>query len=130
MTESSRDDTGATDVTPPAEPAQSDDPDRLREEIGQTRAELGETVEALSEKADVKAQVSDKVDEQKQRAEQAASEVRDKLTGAGQKVSDASPEDLKQAGVAAKARVESSPLPATAGAFVLGLMVGRLTKRS
>ncbi|MDX6691008.1 MAG: hypothetical protein QOG15_2465 [Solirubrobacteraceae bacterium] len=37
----------------------------LQEEIAQTREELGETVEALVNKADVKAQVHEKVEESK-----------------------------------------------------------------
>ena len=46
---------------PPAEPT---DPDQLRGEIADAREELGETVEALAAKADVKAQAKEKVDEQ------------------------------------------------------------------
>jgi hypothetical protein len=41
------------------------DPETLRHEIEQTRSELGATVEALSQKADVKSQVKGKVDEGK-----------------------------------------------------------------
>lgn len=44
----------------------------LRREIAQTRAELGETVEALSHKADVKAQAREKV-------EQAKTQMREKV---------------------------------------------------
>ena len=40
----------------------------LREQIAETRDELGDTVEALAQKADVKRQVKEKVEEQKQRA--------------------------------------------------------------
>jgi hypothetical protein len=50
----------------------------LREDIARTRAELGETVEALAAKADVKARAQEKVDETKARAAQAAVEVKDK----------------------------------------------------
>jgi MYXO-CTERM domain-containing protein len=39
----------------------SSDPDALREQIEETRAELGKTVEALAAKADVKARVKNKV---------------------------------------------------------------------
>jgi MYXO-CTERM domain-containing protein len=39
----------------------SSDPDELREQIEETRAELGKTVEALAAKADVKARVKNKV---------------------------------------------------------------------
>ncbi len=40
----------------------------LRREIERTRSELGETVEALSHKADVKAQARERVDEAKSQA--------------------------------------------------------------
>ncbi len=45
---------------PPAEPT---DPDQLRGEIADAREDLGDTVEALAAKADVKAQAKAKVDE-------------------------------------------------------------------
>jgi Protein of unknown function (DUF3618) len=47
----------AESVPPPA------DPEALRRDIERTRSELGATVEALSQKADVKSQVKEKVDE-------------------------------------------------------------------
>jgi len=54
----------------------------LRTEIAQTREELGETVEALAAKADVKARAKEKVDDVKARAqdqvEQAKEAARDK----------------------------------------------------
>jgi hypothetical protein len=42
-------------------------PEELRREIEQTRRELGETVDALSHKADVKAQARQKKEEVQQR---------------------------------------------------------------
>ncbi|HEX6968706.1 MAG TPA: DUF3618 domain-containing protein [Micromonosporaceae bacterium] len=53
------------------------DPDALREEIRQTRADLGETVQALAAKADVKARVKD-----------AATHKRDELTYQAQQKKD------------------------------------------
>ena len=49
-------------------PEQPTDPDQLRGEIAEAREELGETVEALVAKADVKGRAKDKVYEQKARA--------------------------------------------------------------
>jgi len=43
-----------------------DEREQLQEEIAQTREELGETVEALVNKADVKAQVHEKVEDTKE----------------------------------------------------------------
>jgi cobalamin biosynthesis Mg chelatase CobN len=42
------------------------DPEQLREEIVETRRELGDTVEALAHKADVKARAQEKVAERKE----------------------------------------------------------------
>ncbi len=39
------------------------DVDALREELAQTRADLGETVQALAAKADVKARAKDQVEQ-------------------------------------------------------------------
>jgi len=44
------------------------DVEALRREIKQTRAELGETVQALAAKADVKARAKEQVEQTKQRA--------------------------------------------------------------
>ena len=49
----------------------------LREEIEETRGELGDTVEQLSAKADVKAQAQAKVDETKHQAQAKAAQVKE-----------------------------------------------------
>jgi hypothetical protein len=45
--------------------SQQDEQEQLVHEIEETRAELGDTVDALTQKADVKARVSEKVEERK-----------------------------------------------------------------
>jgi hypothetical protein len=52
----------------------TDDPKvtALRSDIAQTRAELGATVEALTQRVDVKARAKEKVDEAKQKARESA----------------------------------------------------------
>ena len=107
-------------------------PEQVRQEIEQTRAELGDTVAALSEKTDVKAQ-----------AKRAVTEARDTVTG---KISDTqetvtakksefvsaaretSPDSALAAGqrVAALAKQNSRVLTVLA-AFGLGLAIGRGT---
>ncbi|WIM99864.1 DUF3618 domain-containing protein [Actinoplanes oblitus] len=75
----------------------SPDPDQLRSEIEQTRAELGETVEALAAKTDVKGRaqrrVREEVETAKERVAQAASTAGDKLaevkSTAGDKLAEA-----------------------------------------
>ncbi len=91
-------DVSGTMTAPP-----SDDPDELRSQIEHTREELGETVAALSEKADVKAQASAKADEVKHRAQEASE--------------------------TAKAKVQSNPAPYAIGAVVLLLVLRKLRKR-
>ncbi|MBN9624374.1 MAG: DUF3618 domain-containing protein [Actinobacteria bacterium] len=49
-------------------------PEQIRADIDKTRAELGDTVEALAEKTDVKARAKAKAEEVKARAKAAAPE--------------------------------------------------------
>jgi hypothetical protein len=76
----------------------SDEPDEIRAQIEETRAELGDTVEALAAKADVKAQ------------------IKNKLAAGKEQIKDGSlPE-----------RIKGRPLPAVFMAgLVLGWLVGR-----
>lgn len=99
------------------------DPEELRREIEETRAELGDTVEALSHKADVKGRAKDKVEERKQAVSAKADELK-------QKVSGATPDDVKTAasGAAGTAR-ERPEIPAIAGALLFGLLLGWLLGR-
>ena len=73
----------------PAKP----DVEALRAEIKQTRADLGETVQALAAKADVKARAKDQVEQTKQRVKAQAAEatqrVRDAAVHAGDRVREA-----------------------------------------
>jgi Protein of unknown function (DUF3618) len=63
-------------------PPPSNDPDAIRADIEVTRAQLGDSVEALAAKADVKARVKEKVAEEKERA-------REVVEAAGEQVKDA-----------------------------------------
>jgi ElaB/YqjD/DUF883 family membrane-anchored ribosome-binding protein len=95
------------------------DPEQIEGEIEQTRAELGDTVEALAQKADVKAQAKRKVDETK-------ASVADRLG----KAKDASPDAAVSAVSGASRRAQSNPLPLAAlGTFAVGFLAGRLSKR-
>ena len=99
------------------------DPEELRKEIEETRQELGDTVEALSHKADVKAQAREKIDERKQAASAKADELK-------QKVSQATPEDVKSAAGGAAATARDRPeIPAIAAALLFGLLLGWLIGR-
>lgn len=60
-------------------PATKPSIDELRADIKQTRAELGETVQALAAKADVKARAKDQVELTKQRVKAQAAETTGKV---------------------------------------------------
>ena len=115
-------------------------PDEIRNDIEQTREELGETVEALAAKTDVKAQAHARIDDVKQQAKQKVDEVKQRVEtvvggqgeGAGAPV--AGSVDAKQKAREGAQRVQKAasdnPVRAAAiGGFVGGLIVGRLTSR-
>jgi hypothetical protein len=102
------------------EPEISDDPDEIRQQIDQTRAELGETVEALAAKADVKAQVKEKVATAKEQAQE-------KAAAAKTRISEVDRDEARQALASVPERVKSRPLPAVlaAGGLFLTWMIRR-----
>jgi ElaB/YqjD/DUF883 family membrane-anchored ribosome-binding protein len=96
----------------PAKPANGTaNVDALRDEIRQTRAELGETVQALAAKADVKARM-------RESAAQTAAQVRE---SAGQAVERAR-HSLSDAGQSARSR-PAPWLAAAGGAAVLVVLL-------
>jgi hypothetical protein len=96
------------------------DPDEIRADIERTRRELGDTVAAVAEKADVKAHARAKVSEVKGRAAQR----RDELAG---RTRNAVPDSGAEAAAQARAAAKENRVPLiAAGAFCAGLLVGRL----
>jgi ElaB/YqjD/DUF883 family membrane-anchored ribosome-binding protein len=106
-----------------------DDPEALRRDIQQTREELGETVEALSHKADVKAQFSEQVEERKAALRERQEKLKAKLSGARERASSGTPDDAKRAASQIAHRAEERPFPAIAVAAGVGLFVGWLVGR-
>jgi ElaB/YqjD/DUF883 family membrane-anchored ribosome-binding protein len=99
------------------------EPEQIREEIEETRRELGDTVEALAAKADVKARMHDKVESTKESVAHKSEE----LFG---KAREASPDSVTAGASQATQKARENPLPVAAiGAFVAGFLAGRLTKR-
>ena len=94
-------------------------PDEIRADIDETREELGDTVEALAAKTDVKGQAKAKVES-----------VKEKVTGAKEGAAERTP-DSAQAGFAqSKETATSNPVPTAAiAAFVGGLLVGIVIAR-
>jgi ElaB/YqjD/DUF883 family membrane-anchored ribosome-binding protein len=113
---------GSQGVEPDTDQERS--PEEIRADIERTRRELGDTAAAVAAKADVKAQAKAKADETKQRA----TEKKDELLG---KAKEASPDSAGQFAGQAASTAKDNPLPLAAGAaFVVGFLVGRLTRRS
>jgi hypothetical protein len=123
---------------PADNPAPPDDPALLKEQIEQTREQLGETVEQLAAKADVKARAQETATDLRQRAKDMTSQVRRQAVTAGEtgraRVSeaaaplwDATPNSVKQAvskGTAG-ARQYRKQLAIVAAMLVAGAVVVR-----
>jgi ElaB/YqjD/DUF883 family membrane-anchored ribosome-binding protein len=94
-----------------------EDPSTIREEIEQTRSEMGDTVAALGYKADVKGRARDKVDD-----------LKSKVTGATSKMSDATPDagDVKHGARRAAGIAQENPLGLALGAVGVGFLAGML----
>jgi len=60
-----------------------ENPDTIRQQIEETRSEMGDTVEALGYKADVKARAKENVQEKVDSVTGAVSSVKDKVVGQG-----------------------------------------------
>ena len=78
------------------------DVDALRAEIKQTRADLGETVQALAAKADVKARAKEQVEQTKQKVRAQAAEATEKVRDAALSASDKVRQAAAQAGASAR----------------------------
>jgi hypothetical protein len=101
----------------------SSDPEEIRDDIEQTRDELGETVAALAEKTDVKQQTRAKAEELKGQATAKARELGDK---AKEMAPDSAGEGMQQA----QRIAQENPMPmALAGTFLAGFVLGRLFSR-
>ena len=99
------------------------DPEEIRREIARTRAELGETVEALATKADVKGQAKQKVAE----ARHSASAKKDEAFA---KVRHVSPDSAASGAGQLTTKARENPLPvAVLGGFVAGFVAAKLTPR-
>jgi gas vesicle protein len=95
------------------------DPGEIRQDIERTRAEMGDTVEALSYKADVKARAKDSISDR-------VDSVKSRVGLAGSKVGDATPsgEDVKHGARRAKSIAEENPLGLAIGAVAVGFIAG------
>ena len=102
--------------------AQDKSPEELRHDIEETRQQLGDTVEALAEKSDVKTQAKRRIDSLKGTARQKQQEAKEKAKANAPESASAGAQQVM--GVA-----KQNPFPVAAGgAFVAGFLIGRWTK--
>jgi hypothetical protein len=97
------------------------DPGVIRTEIEQTRARVGDEVDALSYKTDVGARVDDYVDEKKEAVKSKFTVAKDTVTGA---VPDR--RDLKRGATHMRDMASSNPLGLAVGGVAVGFLVGTL----
>jgi hypothetical protein len=106
------------------------DPDAIRQDIAQTRTDLGETVEAVGYKADVpsraKDAVTDKVENMKSKVSGTATRAREAVTGTASRAGDATPSrgEVKQQTRRATGLAKENPLGLAIGAAALGFLAG------
>jgi gas vesicle protein len=96
-----------------------EDPDAIRDEIVDTRKRMGETIDALGYKADVKSRAKDSVSDK-------VGSVKERLGMAGQRASDATPdaEEVKHQVRRAAGLAQENPLGLAVGAAAVGFLVG------
>jgi polyhydroxyalkanoate synthesis regulator phasin len=117
-------DEGTREGQPAVETAGDEDtksPEELRREIERTRLELGDTVEALGHKTDVKTRVKESVADKRDR-------VKKRITGAGSTVGDATPDadEVKQGAKRAVGVAQENPIGLAIGSVALGFVAGML----
>jgi ElaB/YqjD/DUF883 family membrane-anchored ribosome-binding protein len=100
------------------------DPDKIRKEIEATRQELGDTIEALAEKSDLRAHAKHKMEE-------SGAYVSKKKDDLFAKARETSPQGLVLAVQRAAHKARENPIELAAiGAFALGFVLGRRSKCS
>ena len=98
-------------------------PEEIQRDIETTREELGDTVEALAHKADVKSRAKERIDDVKGSARQKKDEF-------VSKAKDQTPDSASAGAEQVRGKVQENPLPfAVGGALVAGFLLGRLTSR-
>jgi hypothetical protein len=106
------------------------DPDAIRQDIEQTRAEMSETVEAVGYKADVpsraKEAVSEKVDNVKSKVSDTASRAKEAVVGTASRAGDATPStgEVRQKTRQVAGIAKENPLGLAIGAAAIGFLAG------
>jgi ElaB/YqjD/DUF883 family membrane-anchored ribosome-binding protein len=105
------------------------DPDAIRAEIERTREEMGDTVDALGYKADVKGRAKEKVTATRDRITGSFTGAKDRVTGT---VSDATPDADQVKGQARRAAgvAQENPLGLAIGSIAVGFLAGLVVPTS
>jgi ElaB/YqjD/DUF883 family membrane-anchored ribosome-binding protein len=99
------------------------EPHEIQQDIEATRQQMGETVEALAAKTDVKARTKEKVAEVKE-------SVSARTDDALHRVKETSPDSAVSAAGELSEKARQNPVPVAAvGAFVAGFLAGRIRRR-
>jgi hypothetical protein len=101
------------------------DPSTIRREIEQTREEMGDTIDALGYKADVKTRAKENVQGK-------VDTVKEKITGVGDTIAGATPDSGQVKGQARKAAgiAQENPLGLAIGSVAMGFLAGMLIPES
>jgi hypothetical protein len=98
-------------------------PAQIRADIEQTREEVGDTVEALAAKTDVKARAHDRVEELKH-------DVRERAGSVKAKAQETTPASAQDGGQKALGVVRANPAPfVLGGAVLVAFLLGRRSGR-
>lgn len=97
------------------------DPGQIRQDIEQTRAEMGDTVGALAHKTDVKSRVKESFADKRER-------LRAQMASTTSRVSDATPEgqQMKEGAQQAVGIAQENPLGLALGGVATGFLVGMM----
>jgi Protein of unknown function (DUF3618) len=108
------------------------EPSEIRQQIAQTREEMGDTIDALGYKADVPARAKDKLTGTVDRARESVAGTVDSLkgvvTGSAGSLNDATPDrgEVVQKAHAAVGVAQSNPMGLAIGSVAAGFLVGML----
>ena len=101
------------------------DPAAIRQEIEETRGELGETMEAIGYKTDVRARADDYVSEKKNKLTGKVAGAKDTVTSTVSRVVP-SREGIKQKSQSLTDTAQSNPIGMAIGAAAVGFLAGML----
>jgi len=101
------------------------EPSQIRQEIEETRAEMGDTVDALAYKTDVKTRVKETISDKRERLISQVQGTTDKVTG---KVGEATPDgqQVKDGAHQAVGLAQENPLGLAIGGIAAGFLAGMM----